>query len=403
MVNKYCHRCLISFKHDGRMIIHLLKKDKCKINNAHYNKEYEEQLMILLGQTTYDIENDFKKYIIESIDKTTYQCTLCQRKLEHKSNISRHLIESCLNTKYTIRGPLLEHINQSKNSKDKKKFKIKLKDISHISNVDSIIDKLTEKSLQDISGYDSEYINNPKKISKSHGSSNDINNDNIFTLPSKETEQMLYQKIIKFGLQTEKKQEEIQSETCDLISQMKKEIHNKDMEVKSLQIKIGDMELELLKNQSDKNAKILLFQKKISAMKQQSLKNQLNNKDDEIKLLNEKIKQKINNELKKYNEMDSKCEGHIYILQMPSNDNPIYKIGRTSQNPPYKRFGGKKQTCKIILIKAVPDTYRIELLIKHALIGCTDIKHRTDLGEEYFEGNIKKIIYLMDDIIFNYL
>src|SRR5438309_9860754 len=109
MVNKYCHRCLILFKHDGRMVIHLLKKDKCKINNPNYDVKYEEQLMILLEQSNYDIENDYKKYIIESIDniynKVIYQCNLCQRKATYKSDICRHLIESCLNTKYTIRGP----------------------------------------------------------------------------------------------------------------------------------------------------------------------------------------------------------------------------------------------------------------------------------------------------------
>lgn len=155
MNNKYCRRCLTSFKSDGRMIIHLLKKDKCIINNPDYDAEYEKQLIILLEQANYDIESDLKKYIIESNDKITYQCNLCQRELTHLCDISRHLIESCLNSKYTIRGPLLDHINQSKNAKDQKKFKIKLKEIFEI---DPIIDKLPKKSLQEMSNLYSEYI-----------------------------------------------------------------------------------------------------------------------------------------------------------------------------------------------------------------------------------------------------
>lgn len=159
MNNKYCRRCLTSFKSDGRMIIHLLKKDKCIINNPNYDAEYEKQLIVLLEQSNYDIESDLKKYIIESVDKISdkiiYHCNLCQRELTHLCDISRHLVESCLNTKYTIRGSLLDHINQSKNPKNHKKFKIKLKETSE---VDPIIDKLTKKSLQEMSNLYSEYI-----------------------------------------------------------------------------------------------------------------------------------------------------------------------------------------------------------------------------------------------------
>src|ERR1700731_4532316 len=115
MNNKYCHKCLTLFKRDGRMIIHLLKKDKCKVNNPNYDPEYEKQLMILLEQANYDIDDDLKKHVNEFIDKTSskivYQCNLCQHESIHLCDISRHLIESCLNTKYTIRGSLLDHIN----------------------------------------------------------------------------------------------------------------------------------------------------------------------------------------------------------------------------------------------------------------------------------------------------
>lgn len=105
MVNKYCHRYLISFDRDGRMIIHLLKKKQCKITNPNYDAKYEKQLLLLLEQENYNIDIDSEKHIIEVIDtisnRIIYQCNLCLHKLPNKSYMVRHVMESCLCTKYT--------------------------------------------------------------------------------------------------------------------------------------------------------------------------------------------------------------------------------------------------------------------------------------------------------------
>lgn len=116
MTKKYCHRCLMSFKSDGRLILHLKKDKKCKIINDKYNENYETQLMILIDKNYSDFEIDFQKYLVILEDKTIkHQCNLCKYIATDKYDIKKHLIEACSYYKYIFNADLLNLIENAKN------------------------------------------------------------------------------------------------------------------------------------------------------------------------------------------------------------------------------------------------------------------------------------------------
>ena len=72
----------------------------------------------------------------------------------------------------------------------------------------------------------------------------------------------------------------------------------------------------------------------------------------------------------------------------------IYKIGRTTQNPPWKRFCQYPNNSHLILMINVKNSKSVENYIKKQLMITKAIKHRKDIGSEYFEGDldiIKKV------------
>ena len=82
--------------------------------------------------------------------------------------------------------------------------------------------------------------------------------------------------------------------------------------------------------------------------------------------------------------------GYIYIYHIReflTQNLPIYKIGRTKDKN--KKKNGYPKGSKLLLCLEVNDMKFVEtLLIQNLKKKCI---HRTDLGSEYFEGNIKTI------------
>lgn len=120
MAKFHCHRCMMEFDRDSLMILHLRKFPQCKITNPNYDLNHEKQLMILFDQCDFDIESDLEKHILIYNGITAYQCDICKRTISNKQSGRRHLMQSCLSQKYTIRSPLLDIINHKKKLKLKK-------------------------------------------------------------------------------------------------------------------------------------------------------------------------------------------------------------------------------------------------------------------------------------------
>ena len=93
--------------------------------------------------------------------------------------------------------------------------------------------------------------------------------------------------------------------------------------------------------------------------------------------------------------------GYIYVLitrEFINSKQRIYKIGRTNQNPPWKRFKQYPIGSQVILLRMVNDSINMEKQIKHKLKTLKEIKHRIDIGEEYFEGDINHIISISNNL-----
>ena len=97
------------------------------------------------------------------------------------------------------------------------------------------------------------------------------------------------------------------------------------------------------------------------------------------------------------NSLTEMINHYIYLLierEFLNTGEPIYKIGRTRQNPPWKRFDQYPKNSHLIMLNCVNDSILVETQIKKQLIKTQGIKHRKDIGVEYFEGSldiIKKI------------
>jgi phage/plasmid-associated DNA primase len=87
-------------------------------------------------------------------------------------------------------------------------------------------------------------------------------------------------------------------------------------------------------------------------------------------------------------------KGHVYLLikkEFIDDRLSIYKIGRTNQKPAWKQLQQYPEGSVPILLIAVNDSKLVKKSIKEKLKDTDGIKHRLDLGQEYFEGNVSVI------------
>lgn len=91
--------------------------------------------------------------------------------------------------------------------------------------------------------------------------------------------------------------------------------------------------------------------------------------------------------------------GYLYVLmerEFTKTGEMIFKIGMTDQFDPATRFRGYPKSSKLFLVIAKKNARKSEFNAINMLNARTDIKHRTDIGNEYYEGEleeIKNIIY----------
>jgi hypothetical protein len=115
-----------------------------------------------------------------------------------------------------------------------------------------------------------------------------------------------------------------------------------------------------------------------------------NNKKDYIELLESRLR---------IREKNSKT-GHIYVVRLREHEKsnePIYKVGMTKQgvkqNGVMKRLSGYPKGTKVYELLKVDDCRSLETEIKQQLKRLT--KQRTDLGCEYFEGDIYEVKFVI--------
>ncbi len=87
-------------------------------------------------------------------------------------------------------------------------------------------------------------------------------------------------------------------------------------------------------------------------------------------------------------------KGSIYLLikkNFIDSGEKIYKIGRTCQFPPQKRVFDYPESSVLLWMIDVDDCYTTETMIKQKLQNNCLIKHRIDLGNEYYEGDVEEI------------
>jgi hypothetical protein len=94
-------------------------------------------------------------------------------------------------------------------------------------------------------------------------------------------------------------------------------------------------------------------------------------------------------------------EGYVYLLierEFIKTQESVYKIGQTAQNPPWRRFDQYPKNSRLIFLINVENSINVERTIKKQMMMTSEIKHRTDIGQEYFEGDIDVIkkIFLMN-------
>jgi hypothetical protein len=93
-------------------------------------------------------------------------------------------------------------------------------------------------------------------------------------------------------------------------------------------------------------------------------------------------------------------DNYVYLLierEFLKTNESIYKIGRTNQIPPLNRIQQYPKNSRLIFLINVDNSTTVEKIIKKELIMSPEIKQRTDIGHEYFEGDINLIkeIFLM--------
>jgi hypothetical protein len=95
---------------------------------------------------------------------------------------------------------------------------------------------------------------------------------------------------------------------------------------------------------------------------------------------------------------DATAHGYMYVIQereFIKTGEPVYKIGMTNQYNPRTRLQHyPSDSCLHVLIRK-PDARASENIVKDMLKGRRDMKHRPDIGEEYFEGDPDAIVQVV--------
>jgi hypothetical protein len=73
----------------------------------------------------------------------------------------------------------------------------------------------------------------------------------------------------------------------------------------------------------------------------------------------------------------------------------VFKIGMTDQTDPSARMRHYPKGSKLFLIIDKPNSRKSELNAINMLKARTDITHRTDIGNEYYEGSLREIMNIV--------
>lgn len=113
------------------------------------------------------------------------------------------------------------------------------------------------------------------------------------------------------------------------------------------------------------------------------------------KVKSEQQEQPVNLYPKLESEQEYDGHGYMYVIQereFIKLHESVYKIGMTNQYNPRTRLQHYPADSCLYLLIQKKDARRSENIVKDMLKARRDIKHRSDIGEEYFEGNITSII-----------
>jgi hypothetical protein len=98
--------------------------------------------------------------------------------------------------------------------------------------------------------------------------------------------------------------------------------------------------------------------------------------------------------------------GYIYILrerEFIRMKDSIWKIGATKHDDIFKRVNQYPNNSQLMYCLRVTNAFHVEKEIMSCLKTHPGIKQRTDIGREYFEGNLQKILSLVLSISVEYL
>lgn len=90
--------------------------------------------------------------------------------------------------------------------------------------------------------------------------------------------------------------------------------------------------------------------------------------------------------------------GYMYVIierEFIKTNESIYKIGMTNQYDPRKRLQNYPHDSRVLLLIEKNDARRSENIVKDLLRAHREIKHRTDIGAEYFEGDPSVIVNIV--------
>jgi hypothetical protein len=95
-------------------------------------------------------------------------------------------------------------------------------------------------------------------------------------------------------------------------------------------------------------------------------------------------------------ERDASHNGFIYLLrerEFIKTDESVFKFGKTKSSNASRRINSYPKDSEIYYIEKVKDCDQLEKEVLAKL--CINFRQRTDIGKEYFEGNIEDIMKLI--------
>jgi len=123
-----------------------------------------------------------------------------------------------------------------------------------------------------------------------------------------------------------------------------------------------------------------------------------------IKIFTDKLHIKVRNKIleTEYNEYDSECNGHIYILKHPY-ESDMYKIGRTIRSPMIR---SKEQKYKLLWSRRVKTNVRFEKIVHlhlfpfHRVIKSINGKGKVE--REWFNLPLNVLTSIISNLIIHY-